>query len=502
MAMLAPILEGAWDGLVLVLSWPNPLYLVLATIAAMAVAALPGISGITLLTLAVPLTFSWEIQPSLVVFGALVGGGTFMGSVTAILFNIPGTAPSAATAIDGHAMTRQGRAREALGCSAAASALGSSVGVVVLALLLPFVGSVLHLMGPAEMLVLAAWGLLSVVAVIRKAPTKGFILVGLGLMAAFVGLDPISAEARFTFGTLYLLDGIPAIPVFIGIFAVAEAIDLIATRRPRIAERIDPEGLAGSARKGVLAVFRFPRVFLRSSLIGAIVGIMPGVGGTAASFIAYNEARRTAGASGRFGKGDVRGVLAPEAANDAKDGGSLLTTLAFGIPGSAVTAVLLAAFEVHGLRLGRSLLQNDLDLVFALIWALFLSNWITSLLGLALASRMAGLAEVRSGRLIPVILVLAAVGAIGYRGRLGDVALAFAFGVAGYAMRRYGWPRIAFVMALILGSLVEVNLHLTMTLHELGRLNFWTRPSVLVGAALVMVTVIGPLWLNRGREPS
>lgn len=502
MDVLGPVLEAAFDGLLIVLSWPNPVVLVLATVAAMAVAGLPGISGITLMALAVPLTFGWEIEPALMVFGALVGGGTFMGSVTAILFNIPGTAPNAATALDGHALTQQGRAREALGCSAAASALGSSVGVAALVVLLPLVGSVLHLVGPAEMLLLAVWGLLSVVAVIRSAPLKGFILVGLGLLAAFVGLDPISAESRFTFGTLYLLDGIPAIPAFIGIFAVAEAMDLIASGRRRIVEGTGSAGLAGSTKKGVLAVFRFPGVFLRSSLIGTIVGIMPGVGGSAASFIAYGEARRTAGRSGRFGQGDIRGVLAPEATNDAKDGGSLLTTLAFGIPGSALTAMLLPALEVHGLRLGRSLLQNDLDLGFALIWALFLSNWMTSLLGLALSSRIAGLAHVRSARLVPIILVLAAVGAIGYRGRLGDVFLAFAFGVAGYAMRRYGWPRIAFVMALILGSLVEVNLHLTMTLHELGRLHFWTRPSVLIGTVLVFVTVIGPLWLDRGRKPA
>ena len=501
MEVLAPVLDGASRGLVFVLSWPNPAYLLLATIAAMCVAALPGVGTLTLLALAVPLTFSWDLAPALVVFGALVGGGTFMGSATAILFNIPGTAPNAATAIDGHALTQQGRAKEALACSATASALGSSVGIAVVVLLLPVIGSVLHLAGPAEMLVLAVWGLLSVATVIRTTPVKGFIMVGLGLMAAFIGLDPISAEPRYTFGTLYLLDGIPMVPAFIGVFAVAEAIELVASRRHRIAERLRSEGLGGRAIDGVLSVFRFPGVFLRSSIIGTIVGVMPGVGGTAASFIAYNEARRTAGRTERFGKGDIRGVLAPEATNDAKDGGSLLTTLAFGIPGSAGMAVVLAGLEVHGLRMGASLLQNNLDLVFALIWALFLSNWITSLLGLGLAGRMADLARVRSVHFVPVVLVLAAVGAIAYRARLADVFVAFAFGIAGYAARRYGWPRIAFVMGLILGPIVEVNLYLTMTLHELGRLNLWTRPSVLIGVVLVMGTVVLPQLLSHRRKP-
>ena len=501
MEFLAPILDGAWRGLVLVLSWPNPIYLLLATIIAMAVAALPGIGTITLMALAVPLTFSWDLAPALVVFGALVGGGTFMGSATAILFNIPGTAPNAATAIDGYAMTRQGRAKEALACSAAASALGSSVGIAVVVVLLPVVGRVLNLAGPAEMLVLAVWGLLSVAIVIRTTPVKGFIMVGLGLMGSFVGLDPISAEPRYTFETLYLLDGIPLVPAFVGIFAVAEAIELMASRRRRIAERIATGKLEGRVIDGVLSVFRFPGVFLRSSLIGTIVGVVPGIGGTAASFVAYNEARRTAGETGRFGKGDVRGVLAPEATNDAKDGGALLTTLALGIPGSAGMAILLTGLEVHGLRMGAGLLQNNLDLVFGLIWALFLSNWITSLLGLALAGRMADLAKVRTAHFVPVVLVLAAVGAMAYRGRLADVFVAFAFGIAGYAAQRYGWPRIALVMGLILGPLLEVNLNLTMTLHELGRLNVWTRPSFLAGVALVLGTVILPQFLGRRGRP-
>lgn len=497
MEALAPALDGAWRGLVLVFSWPNPVYLLLATIAAMGVAALPGLGALTLLALAVPLTFSWELAPALMVFGALVGGGTFMGSATAILFNIPGTAPNAATAIDGHALTQQGRAREALACSAAASALGSSVGIAVVVLLLPLASRVLGLAGPAEMLVLAVWGLLSVAVVIRSTPVKGFVMVGLGLMGSFVGLDPISAEPRYTFGTLYLLDGIPLVPAFVGIFAVGEAIELVASRRRRVAERVGAGKLGGRTIDGVLSVFRFPAVFLRSSLIGTLVGVMPGIGGTAASFVAYNEARRTAGASGRFGKGDIRGVLAPEATNDAKDGGALLTTLAFGIPGSAGMAVLLAGLEVHGLQMGQRLLQNNLDLVFALIWALFLSNWITSLLGLALAGRMAGLARVRSVHFVPVVLVFAAVGAMAYRGRLADVFVAFVFGILGYAARRYGWPRIALVMGLILGPLLEVNLNLTMTLHEIGRLNFWTRPSFLIGVALVLGTVVLPQVLSQ-----
>ncbi len=497
---VATTVEAAWGGLALLVTWPNLLCLVAGTLIAMSVAALPGVSGSTLMAIAIPLTFSWEPVPLMVLFGALVGGGTFMGSVTAILLNIPGTAPNAATALDGYPLTQQGRAREAIGCSATASALGSSVGILALIVMLPFVSRVLAFVGPTELLVLAVWGLLSVATVIRASVLKGLIVAGLGLMVSFAGLDPVSAEARYTFGTLYLQDGFALVPVFIGIFAVAEIIDLVASGRARVADRAGGGGLHGSLTEGVRSVFRHPGLFLKSSLIGTGVGVMPGLGGTVAAFVAYGEARRSAGASGRFGQGDIRGVLAPEAANDAKDGGSLLPALAFGIPASAGTALLIAALQIHGIRPGAELLQQRLDLAFVLIWSLFLSNWITSIVGLGLARPMVALADLRTSRLASVVLVLAAVGAMSYRGSGADVAVAFAFGVIGYAMKRHGWPRIAFVIAFILGPLVEVNLHLALSLHALGRINLWTKPTVIAGAGLVLVTVLAPRWLRlRGR---
>jgi len=496
------VLEAAGNGLALVLSWPNIVYLILGTLIAMAVAVLPGISGATLMSLAIPLTFAWDPLPIMVLFGALVGGATFMGSVTAILLNIPGTPPNAATALDGYALTRQGRAREALACSAASSALGSTIGVVILILLLPVVGRVLHLVGPVEMLMLSLWGLLSVAAVIRGSLVKGLVMAGLGLMMAFVGLDPVTAEPRYTFGTLYLLDGLELVPVFIGVFAVAEVIDLVASGRRSISSTTGTQALAGDARAGLRAVLRERALFVRSSIIGTVVGIVPGLGGTVAAFVAYGEARRTAGADGRFGEGDIRGVLAPEAANDAKDGGSLLPALAFGIPASTSTALLLAALQIHGIRPGAGLLETELDLVFVLIWSLFLSNWITSLVGFALVSPLARLTQVRTARLVPVVLILAAVGAFSFRARLVDVAVAFAFGVVGYAMKRDGWPRVAFVIALILGPLLEVNLHLATSLHELERINLWTHPTVLVGLGLLLLTVLARRRLAAGESRS
>ncbi|MCA9736533.1 MAG: tripartite tricarboxylate transporter permease [Gemmatimonadota bacterium] len=499
---LAAIVAAALEGLRLVLAWPNVLYPILGTLVAMCVAVLPGVSGATLLALAIPLTFSWEPLPVLLLFGALVGGATFMGSVTAILLNIPGTAPNAATLLDGHPMARNGEARTALACSATASALGSTVGVGVLVLCIPLVARLVREVGPPELLMLSLWGLVSVATVVRASLARGLATAGLGLMFSFVGLDPTTAEERFTLGTLYLQDGLPLVPVFVGIFAVAEVMDLVASGRRTIAADDVPLTMGGSIRAGMATVFRYPTVFLKSSVIGTLVGFVPGLGGTVAAFVAYGEAARSAGPDSRFGKGDVRGVLAPEAANDAKDGGSLLPVLAFGVPASTGTALLLAALRIHGVTPGVELMTEQLELVFVLIWSLFLSNWLTSLLGLSVAGPLSRLTTVSAPRLVAPILALSAMGAFTYRGRLEDVWVAFGFGALGFLMKRHGWPRIAFVIALILGPLFEQNLSLSLSLHRLGRIDLWTDPTILVGTALLVATAALPLLRGARRKPS
>ncbi len=486
-----PILGAAWEGLLLVLGWPNILYPIGGTLLAMLFAGIPGLSGVTLMALAIPLTLHWEPLHVLLLFGALVGGATFMGSASAILLNIPGTAPNAATMIDGYPMARAGQAKTALACSAAASALGSTFGVLLLVALLPAMMVLVPLLGSPEYLMLAVWGLAAIATVIRASVGKGLAMAGLGLMLSFVGFDPRTAEARYTFGMIYLQDGLSLVPVFLGVFAIAEAIDLTASGRTTISGHTRFEQLAGNAMEGVRSVFRHFGLFIRSSLIGTVVGAIPGLGGTAAAFVAYGAAARSGAKDGRFGEGDIRGVIAPEAANDAKDGGSLIPTLAFGIPGSAGTAMLLGVLVLHGIRPGEQLITSDLSLVFVLIWSLFLSNWLSSSVGLSIANPLSRLTVVRTSRLAPFILVLAAIGAFAYRGRFLDVWLAFGFGVLGYAMKRYGWPRVAFIIALVLGPMFELNLHLTMRLQQLGRIQVLTRPGFLLLALLLALT----LWM-------
>lgn len=497
------VLESAWQGLLIVFSWPNIVYPVAGTLLAMLFAFLPGITGVTLMALAIPWTFAWDTVPTVLLFGSLVGGATFMGSITAILFNIPGTAPNAATMLDGYPMAQQGKARTAIACSASASALGSTLGILILVGMIPFISRVVLAVGPLEMLLLAAWGLSTIALVSRRSILKGLIAAGLGLMVGFIGLDPRTAEPRYTFGAEYLLDGVPIVPAFLGLFALAEMMSLFSSGRRRIAaEGVDVSG--GSVLEGLLSVFRYPRVFVQSSVLGTLVGMIPGIGGTVAGFVAYGEAAR-GNPDGRFGAGDVRGVLAPEAANDAKDGGSLLPVLAFGIPGSEGTVLLLAALTLHGIVPGRELLEGQLTLVFVLIWSLFLSNWLSSLLGLAASRQLARFTVFPAQVLVPFIVVLVMLAALAYRGSFEDLLLAAGFGLLGYWMKVHGWPRVAFVIALVLASLFETNLHLTLRLLELGRLDPLERPISLVLFAMLLATLALPLLRHvqraRGASP-
>ena len=490
--MFEPILRAAWEGWWLVFSWPNILYPITATLLAMTFSSIPGLSGVILMALAIPFTLGWDPLQVMLVFGALVGGATFMGSVTAILFNIPGRNSSVATMIDGYPMTQKGEAKTAIACSAAASALGSSFGIVVLVLLLPFLREATLFFGPPELLLLAVWGLTTLAMLTRDSVVKGLAAACLGLLLSFVGVDPQTAEPRYTFGTLYLRDGLSLVPVFLGLFALAGILELAVSGRLTISGKTRAEQLTGEIWQGVCAVWRHFGLFLRSSIIGTVVGMIPGIGATIASFLAYSHAAQTSRDREGFGRGDIRGVLAPEAANDAKDGGSLVPALALGIPGGSGTALLLVAMAFHGLTPGREMLTQNLSLAFVLIWSMFLSNWLTSILGLALVNPLSHLTLVRTHFLLPVILVLATQGAYMYRGLLEDVLVAYLFAVAGYYMKVFGWPRIPLMIALVLGPLLENSLQITLRLHELGRINIWTRPVVLLLLGLSIVTLTLP----------
>lgn len=493
---MGSVSSAAWEGLTLTLSWPNILYPVIGTVVAMVAAVLPGISGVTLMVLVIPLTLFWNPLEIMLLFGALVGGATFMGSVTGILINVPGRASNAATMFDGYPLSQQGEAKTAIACSATASALGSTFGVLVLIMLIPFMIPLVLEFGPLELLAAIIWGLSTIAFVVRGSWLKGLVIAGVGLALSFVGTDPQTAEPRFTLGSLYLMDGLPPILVFLGIFAVAEMIQLLRSKAPTISGKDSSRVLSGSAADGIGAVFRNFPLFLRCSAIGTIVGMIPGVGATVASFVAYGHAAQAK--DGRFGEGDIRGVIAPEAANDAKDGGSLVPTLAFGIPGGLATAMLLTAFTLHGINPGRDLLTGQLGLVFVLIWSLFFSNWLTSLLGLAGVNWFARVTTISTRFIVPAVLVTIVLSTYAYRSSVSDSLLVMIFGAVGYYLKKYNWPRPPFVIALVLGPYFENNLHIVLQLQRLDRLVLTEHPIALLLGVLTVLGLLIPWW--RGRD--
>lgn len=485
--------ETLSEGLGNVFSFPNILIPALGTALSMISSFLPGIGGSSVAALMILVTVTWDPVSVLLLFGAMTGGATFMGSVTAILFNIPGNSSAAAAMLDGHPLTRKGLPRTAIACAATASALGSIVGVLVLIAILPIVRPFLLEFGPLERLLLGIWGLSTIAAIPNSSALKAIAVTALGLLAASIGSDPETALPRWNFGSFALFDGFDMIALLLGFFTITELIGWRKNYRLAAPEAVTQQ--KDSVLAGVMAVIHHYRLFLRSSVIGTVVGIIPGVGGTVAGFVAYGQAVQSA-RNGRenFGKGDIRGLIAPEAAVDAKDGGSLLPALAFGLPGSEAGVILVTVFAIHGLVPGTPMLTVDLSLTFTLVAALLLSNILTSVFGIMLAPALGKLTQLRVDRIALPVLVATLVTIIQLNGALADLYVVLGFGLFGYLLKRFDWPRVPFVIAFVLGDFIERNVTLTNQLIEVGRLSFFDRPAAMILAALIVVSFV---WMTR-----
>ncbi len=471
------------------LSFPNIFIPVLGMLVAMVASFLPGIGNASLAALVLVATLSWDPVSVILLFGALTGGATFMGSITAILFNIPGNASSAAVLLDGHPMARNGEARTAIACAATASAVGSVFGVLVLLVLLPIVQPFLLEFGPLERLLLGVWGLLTIIAMPNSSSLRGLAVTALGLLCAMIGSDPTSGLPRWTFGSLQLFDGLGTIAVLLGFFTLSE---IIGWRMNYSIEGVRPDRSSGSTRRGIAAVFRHWGLTLRSSVIGTVIGIIPGVGGTMASFVAYGQAVQTSRDPERFGTGDIRGVIAPEAAVDSKDGGSLLPVLAFGLPGSEAGVILVTVLAIHGLVPGTPMLTTDLSLSLTLIFALLMANILTSIIGVALSPVLSRLTRLRIDKIALPALIASLVTIVHLNGFLVDLYVAVIFGILGYLFKRLHWPRVPFIIAFILGGFIETNLALSSRLMTVGRLSLWDRPAAMIIICIILASM---LWL-------
>lgn len=482
------ILTAAWQGLLGVFQPEAFLLMMLGVVLGNIVGILPGLGGQFLLAALIPFVFGMDpISGIALLLGAHAVTGTG-GSITSILFNTPGESSNAPTCFDGFQMTKQGQGGRAMGAALYASGVGGVIGALALVMVIPVIRVVVLSFGPPEFFMLTVLGISFIGSLEAKAPMKGLLAGLFGLSLSLFGEDPSTGVIRYGFGTLYLTEGLNQIPVVLGLFAVAEMIDLGVKGGELVKEKVE---VHDSVWKGVSDVHRHWWLTVKSSLIAVYMGALPGLGGVASAFFTYGYAQRTSKDPESFGKGNVEGVIAPEAANNAKEGGALICTVGFGIPGSSGMAILLGAFLILGITPGPKMLNNYLPVVFAMAWTVAIANVIGAAQTMLFAKSMARLAFMRSGMLIPLILVFVALGSYTTNNSMGDLVVTLVFGLVGYFMKVYGYSKAPLVLGLVLGRIAEGNFNLSYSLY---RINFLYRPLTLIIALLVVWALIGPFF--------
>ncbi len=486
--MLVAFVSGFWQ----TVAWPAFGYMLLGIIIGFWVGLLPGIGGLS--TLALMLPFSYTIKEPISAFAFLLGmlavTGT-TGDLTSILFGIPGEGSSAALILDGYPMSKNGEAGRALGAAIMSSLVGSLIGAFSLALSIPIVRPLVLLFGSPELFIIAIMGITFIGTLAGPSLIKGLVSGGIGLMLAAIGVDPQTGSLRYTFGTLYLWDRLDLVPVVVGMFAIPEIVDL-AVRGTSIASG-KQEKLTG-VMEGVKDTFRHWLLVVRCSLIGVYFGVLPVLGANVAQWISYAHAVQGLKDKSRAGKGAVEGVLGPGCANNATRGGDLIPTIAFGIPGSGSMALLLGAMLIVGLNPGPEMLKSRLDVTFSMVWVLILSNIIVAGLCFLILNHLAALTFVRGSLLIPFLLFLVFIGSFTANNDLADIIVTLIFGLTGYFMVRWGWPRPPLVLGLTLGKIAENYLWISTAAYGAKWLMF---PTVVVLIAITIFTVAYPTIKER-----
>lgn len=478
----------------------NLLVAILGLTGGIIIGALPGLTATMGVALMVPLTFAMDPATGLVMLGAIYCGAIYGGSNSAILINTPGTPSSVATTFDGWPMCRQGRADEALIASLASSSFGGVVGTVFLMFVAVPLATLSLKFGAPEFFWLCIFGLSTIAAMSMDNVLKGLISGGLGLLIATIGLDPMVGTPRFTFGSYSLVQGIEVIPAMIGLFSFSQVIALVGSKEKYIAEYNPTPG----AFKRVMTTLwsKCKMNLMRSSIIGTIVGILPGAGGEIASIITYNETKRWDKNPGRFGKGAIEGVVASESANNAVIGGSLIPMLTLGIPGSAVAAIIMGGLLTHGIAPGFKIFSEHGDVAYTFIMSLIIVNILMLFVGLFLIKGTARVLNVPTSYVGVGVVVLSIIGSYAIRNSMLDVAIMIFFGLVGHFGGRIGLDTGAMALGLILGPIIEENLGKSMSLAGAeGSIwtVFFTNPISLLLILLTIASVLTPAYLKRRR---
>ena len=488
------MLEAAIEGLKGVLQPQALSFMCLGVLIGSLVGFLPGVGGPS--TLAIMLPFVMTMQDPLLVIALLVGMdavGNTASAFTSILISVPGSSGSQATILDGHPMAKNGEAARALSASFVASLLGGLFGALVLFASLPLLRPLVLSFSSPEFFILTLWGVSMVGILSGNAPVKGLLAGIVGVLIATIGLDTKSGIERFSFNVAYLWEGIDLVLVALGLFGIPEVIDL-AGRKGSIARA---EKFGRGYVQGIFDVFRHWWLLVRTSIIGAWVGFLPGLGSSVADWFAYAHAVQTEKNRENFGKGDVRGVIASEGSNNAKEGGDYIPTLAFGIPGGTSTALVLTAFIAVGIKPGPDMLTSQLNLTFAVIWTLVIANVVATAVCMLFAKPIARVCFLPFYAIVPPIVAFIFIGAFAANFHSYDLTALMIFSLLGFFMRRYGWPRAPLLLGVVLGEKMELYLWLSYTRYGLEWL---ARPMVLVLIMLLIVSIVYPIVIGRRQK--
>jgi len=489
-----------WDNLILgfatIATVPAMLAICAGVLIGIVCGVLPGLSASTTVALMVPFTFGMDPIIAILLLVSIYQAAEYGGSITAIAIGTPGTASAAATVLDGYELTKQGKPGVALTVSVVASSIGGVFGAFVLFAFSEPLAKVALSFGAPEYFSLAVFGLAIVSSLAGDDLLKGFLVMFIGLFLATIGLDGFTGEERNTFGVLKLMDGLSLIPALIGLFAMATVFTDIEKGMKNI--------------KAVVMSFALPKlrelaglwkVYLQSSIIGSLIGVLPGAGATIASFICYNEARRISRNKEMFGKGSLEGVAAPECGNNAVVGGALVPLLTLGIPGSATTSILIGALMLHNIQPGPMLFQTNANLVYGIFAGLVVSCGFQLFFGLIGVPLWIKVISAPKAILLSVITVLSVVGSYGYSNNIIDVWIMFGFGILGYILNKINFPVTPIILALVLGGILEENFRRALMVSGGDYSIFITHPISAGLLVLAAVSLLSPLLFNKLAKP-
>jgi putative tricarboxylic transport membrane protein len=485
-------------GLIQVFNWSTFSLMMIGIAVGFVVGILPGLGGPTAMALMLPFIFKMSAVEAFAVLLGMTAVTATTGDITSVLFGVPGEPTTASTIVDGHSMARNGEAGRALGAVLMSSLVGAVFAALALALAIPVIRPLVLSFGSPEFFMLALLGITFVASLSGEDQLKGIIAGGIGLMLATIGLDPISGIQRYTFGQLFLWDGIGLVPITIGFYAIPETIELAVLGTSIAQQKVEK---IGGVMEGVKDTFRHWWLVIRCSALGTFTAIIPGMGAATTQWLAYAHAVQSSPDKERFGKGDVRGVLGPGAANNSTLGGSLITTIAFGVPASVVMAILLGAFIIQGIVPGPDMLlpppKGKLDLTFSFVWVIIISNFITVAVCFLFLNTLAKVTQVRGSLIIPLILLLIYLGAFAEKNAFQDMIVVLFFGGLGWIMEKLHWPRPPVLLGLVLGPLAENRLFLASDNYGMA----WTwRPGVLIIFAVTLTGIFYPIIKKKWQE--